>query len=115
MAEGPRNDSSREEDAARLRDLEERLSRLNAEPVKNPAMEKYNQANLAWRMVTELVAGLGLGFGVGFGLDYLFGTKPFLMVLFIFLGLAAGVKTMMRTAGELNKTPGPRPDSDKRD
>lgn len=35
---------------------------------------------MAWRMVTELVAGLAIGFA-GFGLDYLFGTTPFLMVV----------------------------------
>lgn len=51
-------------------------------------------------MVIELVAGLGIGFGIGYGLDSLLGTKPILMVLFIFLGFAAGVKTMMRSAQE---------------
>ena len=52
-------------------------------------------------MVIELVAGLGIGFGIGFGLDVLFGTSPWLMILFIFLGFAAGVKTMMRSAEEV--------------
>lgn len=62
--------------------------------------EHYSQAQLAWRMVIELVAGLGIGFGIGYGLDALFGTKPWLMVIFIFLGLAAGIQTMMRSAQE---------------
>ena len=31
----------------------------------------------------------------------LFGTSPWLMILFIFLGFAAGVKTMMRSAEEV--------------
>lgn len=51
-------------------------------------------------MVIELVAGLGLGFLIGYGLDLLLGTTPFLMIVFIGLGFAAGVKTMMRTATE---------------
>jgi len=34
-------------------------------------------------------------------LDALFGTQPFMMVLFIFFGLAAGVLTMMRSAKEV--------------
>jgi ATP synthase protein I len=29
--------------------------------------EHYSQAQLAWRMVIELVAGLGIGFGIGLG------------------------------------------------
>lgn len=63
--------------------------------------EHYSQAQQGWRMVTELVAGLLIGFGIGYGLDAVFGTRPFLMVLFIFFGLAAGVKTMMRSAQEM--------------
>lgn len=65
--------------------------------------EHYSQANLAWRMVIELVAGLGIGFGIGYGLDSLFGTLPIFLVLFTLLGLAAGVKTMLRSATEVQK------------
>jgi len=53
-------------------------------------------------MVIELVAGLGIGFGMGYGLDAVFGTMPFLLVVFTLLGFAAGIKTMMRTAKEMN-------------
>lgn len=63
--------------------------------------EHYSQAQLAWRMVIELVAGLGVGFGIGYGLDALFGTRPWLMVVFILLGFAAGVNVMLRTAREV--------------
>nr|WP_252737467.1 AtpZ/AtpI family protein [Citreicella sp. C3M06] len=63
--------------------------------------EHYSQAQHAWRMVTEMVAGLGIGFGIGYGLDAVFGTQPWLMVLFTLLGFAAGVNVMIRTAREL--------------
>jgi ATP synthase protein I len=65
--------------------------------------EHYSQAQLAWRMVIELVAGLGIGFGIGYGLDLFFGTLPIFMVLFVLLGLAAGVKTMLRSAQEMQE------------
>jgi len=71
--------------------------------VKDHSEEHYSQAQLAWRMVIELVAGLGIGFGIGYGLDTLFGTMPIFLVLFVFLGLAAGVKTMMRSANEVQR------------
>ena len=60
-------------------------------------------ANMAWRMVIELVAGIAIGFGRGVGLDWLFGTVPIFLILFIGLGLAAGIRTMMRTAEEVQK------------
>jgi len=85
----------------RLRALEARIAAQKAKDAPKPHQEEhYSQAQLAWRMVIELVSGLGIGFGIGYGLDVLLGTQPFLMVLFIFFGLAAGVKTMLRTAQE---------------
>lgn len=103
MAEGPLSDADRAKDAARLRDFEERLAKKTRIDGGPKPMASHDQAHLAWRMVIELVAGLGIGFGIGFGLDKLFGTMPFLLILFIFLGFAAGVKTMMRTAAELGE------------
>jgi ATP synthase protein I len=94
-----------ESDSERLRRLEERIAAVRGEETTgSPAADKYNQANVAWRMVTELVAGIVIGLGIGLGLDTLFGTKPFLLVLFILLGLLAGIKTMMRTANEIQST-----------
>jgi len=34
---------------------------------KHHSEEHYSQVQLAWRMVIELVAGLGIGFGIGYG------------------------------------------------
>lgn len=86
----------------RLRALDTRLARHRKTAETRPhSAEHYSQAQLAWRMVIELVAGLAIGFGIGYGLDYLFGTMPIFLVLFIFLGLAAGVKTMLQSAREV--------------
>ena len=86
----------------RLRRLAERLSELRqAQDPPPPGPEHHTQAQLAWRMVTELVAGLLVGFGIGYGLDALFGTRPWLLLVFTLLGFAAGVQTMLRTAREL--------------
>jgi ATP synthase protein I len=91
-------------DADRLKALEAKIAALKTPAaVKDHSEEHHSQAQLAWRMVIELVAGLGIGFGIGYGLDVLFGTLPIFMVLFIFLGLAAGVKTMMRSAKEVQE------------
>ncbi len=90
------------QDKARLDALEARIAAAKSAQGPKPAMdEHYSQAQLAWRMVIELVAGLGIGFGMGYGLDALLGTSPWLMIVFIFLGLAAGIQTMMRSAKEV--------------
>lgn len=92
-------------DKERLKQLDQRINDLKKVNAPKPHQEEhYSQANIAWRMVTELVAGLAIGFGIGYGLDILLGTTPWLMVLFIMLGFAAGVQTMMRTAGEIQKS-----------
>ena len=92
-------------DADRLKALEARIAAAKAREAEDtPHQEEhYSQAQLAWRMVIELVAGLGIGFGMGYGLDRLLGTGPWLMIVFIFLGLAAGVKTMIASAEEVQK------------
>lgn len=93
---------AQEPDRARLDALEKRIAAVKAQNAPRPHQEAhYSQANLAWRMVIELVAGLGIGFGIGYGLDVLFGTMPVFLVLFIFAGLAAGIRTMLRSAKEV--------------
>ncbi len=92
------------DDSERLRQLDARIAKLRGGEAKRPHQEEhYSQAQHAWRMVIELVAGLLIGFGMGYGLDVLFGTLPVFLVVFTLLGLAAGIKTMMRSAAELSK------------
>jgi ATP synthase protein I len=91
-------------DPERLKALEDRLARLKGQDDEKPHTEEhYSMAQHAWRMVIELVAGLGIGFFIGLGLDALFGTKPWLMVIFTMLGFAAGIKTMIRSAQEMQR------------
>ncbi|SHG71702.1 AtpZ/AtpI family protein [Marivita hallyeonensis] len=89
----------------RLAELEARIAAAKgAGPDKPHQEEHYSQAQHAWRMVIELVSGLGIGFGIGYGIDAVFGTQPWFMVLFALLGFAAGINVMIRTAKELQVT-----------
>ena len=88
-----------------LADLEAKIAAAKAAHTPKAHQEEhYSKAQHAWRMVIELVAGLLIRFGIGYGLDSLFGTLPIFLVLFILLGFVAGVRTMMRTAAELQET-----------
>lgn len=82
--------------------LEKKLEAARKAREPAPVEEShYSAAQAGWRMVTELVVGLLLGFGIGYGIDYLLGTMPWFMLIFTMLGFAAGVRTMMRTAQEI--------------
>ena len=89
--------------AARLRALEEKLASRRAKNTVAEGPDGHAQGQLAWRMVIELVAGLGIGFGIGYSLDRFFGTLPVFLVIFVLFGLAAGIKTMLRSAEEVQK------------
>ena len=92
----------------RLDALEERLDKVaQARAPKPREQSEVTQAQAGWRMVTELVVGILLGFGIGYGLDSLLGTTPWLMIVFLGFGFAAGIKTMMRTAKEVQANTAP--------
>ena len=48
------------------------------------------------RVGIELVAALAVAVAIGYGLDWLFGTKPILTVVFVPIGGAAGVWNVWR-------------------
>jgi ATP synthase protein I len=93
----------------RLKALEDRINNAKATgagSARGGAQGKFTQGSLAWRMVTELVAGMLLGLAMGYGLDSLFGTLPVFLMLFAILGFAGGVRTMIRTAEEVRRKRG---------
>ena len=57
----------------------------------------------AFKLGTELVAAVAVGTIIGFILDALFGTKPWLIIIFFFLGAAAGMLNVIRAANRMQK------------
>ena len=57
----------------------------------------------AFKLGTELVAAVGVGTIIGFILDSWFDTKPWLIIFFFFLGAAAGMLNVIRTANRMQK------------
>ena len=57
----------------------------------------------AFKLGTELVAAVGVGTIIGFILDSWFGTKPWLIVIFFFLGAAAGMLNVIKTANRMQE------------
>ena len=57
----------------------------------------------AFKLGTELVAAVAVGTIIGFILDSWFDTKPWLILTFFFLGTAAGILNVIRTANRMQK------------
>ena len=57
----------------------------------------------AFKLGTELVAAVGVGTIIGFILDSWFDTKPWLIIIFFFLGAAAGMLNVIRAANKMQK------------
>jgi len=62
---------------------------------------KVNTASPMGRAVTtasviglHMVVAIFIGFGMGYFLDKFFGTSPWLMIIFLFVGIIAGFKNM---------------------
>ena len=57
----------------------------------------------AFKLGTELVAAVAVGTIIGFILDNWFDTKPWLIIIFFFLGAAAGMLNVIRAAKRMQK------------
>ena len=88
----------------RLDDLSARVSaaREANEPKPSRGLNEATSYGIATRLVAELVAGILVGVLLGWYLDQLFDTKPWLMIILIMLGAAAGITNVMRAAKQLS-------------
>ena len=57
----------------------------------------------ALKLGTELVAAVVVGTIIGFILDSWFDTKPWLIIIFFFLGAAAGMSNIFKTAKKIQE------------
>ena len=57
----------------------------------------------AFKLGTELIAAVIVGTIIGFILDSWFDTKPWLIIIFFFLGAAAGMLNVIRAANKMQK------------
>ena len=57
----------------------------------------------AFKLSTELVSAVAVGTIIGFILDKTFGTKPWLIIIFFFIGVVAGITNVIRSAKKMQK------------
>ena len=71
--------------------------------VESESEKKGSFMGSAFKLGTELVAAVAVGTIIGFILDSWFDTKPWLIIIFFFLGTAAGILNVIRTANKMQK------------
>ena len=57
----------------------------------------------AFKLSTELVSAVVVGTIIGFILDKTFGTKPWLILIFFFVGVVTGIINVFRSAKNMQK------------
>ena len=57
----------------------------------------------AFKISTELIAAVAVGTIIGFILDKTFGTKPWLILIFFFVGVIAGIMNVIKSAKKMQK------------
>ena len=57
----------------------------------------------AFKLSTELISAVAVGTIIGFILDKTFGTKPWLILIFFFVGVIAGIANVIRSAKNMQK------------
>lgn len=65
----------------------------------------YNDslAGVGYRMSIELVVGICVGLGLGWLIDRQMGTKPWFMLILMFVGLAAGILNVVRLSKDVQR------------
>ena len=88
---------------ARFRSLDEQLRSAQAAEAARTGAERgkpgkgYSQGS---KVLSELVAGLAGGALIGWVLDRFLGTSPWLLLLFLFLGVGVAFRAIMKISGE---------------
>ena len=72
---------------------------------RNLDNDKQNTSPIgaAFKLSTELVSAVAVGTIIGFILDKTFGTKPWLILIFFFIGVVAGITNVIKSAKKMQK------------
>ena len=65
--------------------------------------ENSSSFGTAFKLSTELVSAVFVGTIIGFILDTTFDTKPWLILIFFFVGVVAGIMNVIRSANNMQK------------
>ena len=86
--------------------LKTRLEIAKNKVSKRNLFDKKNNPSpigTAFKLSTELVAAVAVGTIIGFIFDKTFGTKPWFILIFFFVGVVAGISNVIKSAKNMQK------------
>ena len=83
----------------RLEIAKSKISKRNLYKDKEPP----SSIGTAFKLSAELVSAVAVGTIIGFLLDKTFGTKPWLILIFFFVGVIAGIVNVFKSAKNMQK------------
>ena len=95
-------DRTQLEEDRRIDALQERIERASlneTERTKGRKSEVDDNYRLGNRVLADLIGGIGGGILVGWVLDRLFDTSPWLLLVFMFLGIIVAFRNIFRISG----------------
>ena len=84
---------------SRLEIAKSKIAKKNLYKDKEPP----SSIGTAFKLSTELVSAVAVGTIIGFILDTTFGTKPWLILIFFFVGVIAGIVNVFRSAKNMQR------------
>ena len=89
-----------------LKEISDRLKIAKNKLDKSIIKDKNSNSSyigIAFKISTEFVAAVVVGTTIGFIFDNLFGTKPWLIIIFFIIGALAGIINIIKSAKNMQR------------
>lgn len=88
----------------RIDDSTKSSTRYGGDDSKTENAQSMSLASLTFRYATEFVAAVIVGLAIGYFVDHYFGTAPWGILIWLGLGMAAGILSIVRAYRELTES-----------
>lgn len=85
----------------RLAQLEQKVAPRRSTK-KTPSLSEQSSLSMAFRIASDMIAGIAVGLGIGYELDRWTGYRPVFIIVFAMLGMAAGLRNVWRIVNVTN-------------
>lgn len=93
--------TSRSQFDQRLARLEQKVTPKKASTRKT-GLSDQSSLGMAFRIASDMIAGIAVGLGIGYELDRWTGYRPVFIIVFAMLGMAAGLRNVWRVVNVMD-------------
>ena len=85
----------------RLAQLEQKVA-PRARKAKSSTLSEQSSLGMAFRIASDMIAGIAVGLGIGYELDRWTGYRPVFIIVFAMLGMGAGLRNVWRVVNVMD-------------